>query len=311
MKTCPQCGAEQAESAKFCTHCGYNFATAPVTGSAPEPQQTPQPEPSPAPQPTPEPQPEPTPAPQPEPAPQPTGQAQQAAPAQQPAAPQSDSLANAKQAGLNYWSWLIAGIKHPTATNNPGGRWYGLTSLLLITLFTTIAIIKPMFAAANTVAAPTTSLFGTAIGGAVSSTANSAIWGTGFRLFFLLLAVNAVYYVGAFVARRAVTGTASDFWALLTAYQQRMAIVVFLSFAAAVLGFVAGVATIMLIVILIALDFTFTTVAFYQISFGPQQPTGMDPIYVMVLVNVCLIAVNMIVFSVFGSSLYSMLQNLF
>ncbi|WP_262314787.1 zinc ribbon domain-containing protein [Lacticaseibacillus parakribbianus] len=291
MKTCPQCGAQQEESAKFCTNCGFNFAQAAQQPAEPTPVQA-QPE-----------QAQPEQAQPQQPTPQPT-------PAPQPAQPQSDSLANAKQAGLNYWSWLIASVKRPTASDLTGGRYYGLVSLLLIAFFTTVSIVKPMFSAANTVSSAA-NIFGENVSSAVSSTANSAVWGAGFRLFILLACVDFVLFLGAFLGRRAITGQPSDFWGLLTRYQQRVGISVFLSFAAAVLGLFAGAATITVIALIISLNFVFQTVAFYQVALGTPQKGGMDPVYTLVLINVGMTIVNLLIITVFGSSLVDMVQHLF
>ncbi|MCR5177610.1 MAG: zinc ribbon domain-containing protein [Lachnospiraceae bacterium] len=38
MKTCPNCGAQVADEASFCTACGFNFNTAGAAPAAPEPQ---------------------------------------------------------------------------------------------------------------------------------------------------------------------------------------------------------------------------------------------------------------------------------
>ena len=42
MKTCPKCGAQSSDGAKFCTTCGYNYGEAPMGGAQPQPQPQPQ-----------------------------------------------------------------------------------------------------------------------------------------------------------------------------------------------------------------------------------------------------------------------------
>ncbi|WP_125704289.1 DUF6574 domain-containing protein [Lacticaseibacillus daqingensis] len=291
MKTCPQCGSEQALAAKFCTNCGFNFAEAAAEAKPVEAKTQPVAKPD-------------------------AASTTAAAPTTPSSTTRSnESLDKVKQAGLNYWAWLLAGIKKPSRSDGTGHPYFGLASLALVTLFTTIAFLKPLVSGANmanNASSSLESLFGGSASGfseSVSQTTGSLVFGTGFRLFILLAAIQFVSFLGAYLVHRTLSKTKTPFLASLNNYEQRLSITVLISAAAALLSLIGGVSIIFLLVLMIALNLLFQSVAFYQYGLSSPAKNGLDSLYLLVLITLGMTLINLILFGIFGSSLFSMLSS--
>lgn len=286
MKTCPQCGAEQALDAKFCTKCGYQFAmTAP--GSAPDPASQPAPsQPSTG-------QPGPTPA---------------SAPTQP-----NENLEKAKALGKSYWAWLVAGFKHPGRPVQASSQWFGLLSIGLIGLFNMIAVIRPLANTVNSVGSSLSSSVGGLFSSQVqeaSSTASSAIFGTGFRMLILFIVIGIALATSAWLGKRVISGAASGYLEGLTEFAYRISPALLLSAIAAVIGLLSGLMGLPLILLLIGAEYALQNIAFFQMALTQPTYRGMDPQYSLFLITMLTGIVNIILFMLFGSSLFDMLGNL-
>lgn len=282
MKTCPQCGAEQALDAKFCTKCGYKFPVAEAAvGSQNQTSES---------------------------APQPAA-SQQPAPAQT-----NESLQKAKALGQGYWSWFVAGLKHPGQPTENANKWYGLISLGLIGLFNMIAVIRPL---ANTVNSVTSnyggsidSAFGTNVEQQANQVAGSTLFGTGVRMFILFVVIGIVLGTAAWLADLVISRQSTNYLVGLTNFGFRVSPSLLVSAIAALIGLFSGITGLILIFLLFVLNYALQNIAFFQMALEHPAKTGMDPQYSIFLINLGTSIINIIVFIVFGSSLFSMLSHL-
>lgn len=165
MKTCPNCGAQLALEAKFCTNCGTKLVDSVMEEKVVNSEVN---------------------------ADKVTEPAKETKVNDEPKVEASIDKEQLKQASLNYWSWLVSAFKHPFSVK-PGSKWNGLVTLALEGLVFGLSVL---FIFRN-IYASTTSLFSQAFG--VGSTGENPI-GLGTLLTFFLvtfltsLAVSGIVY---------------------------------------------------------------------------------------------------------------------
>lgn len=306
MKKCPNCGAMQNESAKFCTSCGAKFvavqpaATVHQQASATVPpvhaqsqQQS---------------------------APVPPVHAQ----AQQQAAPNSAGtnaksavdLDKAKDASMGYWRWLVSAFRHPSSDTIKGHKYYGLISMALIALFATLSVVQSAANGASSVTgsfgSAEQSFFGSSdAADSLGQTASQAILGTAVRMFILVFVLYLIIGTASFILRQLLSGEKRGYLESLTAYSQRIAIVVFGSAIAAILGLIASAATMSIIALLWIVGIAFSNIAFYQIVMTAPHKSRGDVMYVVFGMNVAVMILVVIALVIFGGSVGSMFGSMF
>lgn len=324
MKECPQCGQTQDDAVKFCINCGYKFeaniaAATPAANAAAAATPTPAAQPAPqqqaqtqaqatGPQQTP-------PTPPTPPFTQPTG-------AQTPPPAPNETIEKAKHASRNYWGWLVRCLAHPSDDAIGGDKFFGLASLLLISLFNTLALVKPLANATGAASGAVSqaesgfnSLFGTnstAASSYASQTAGSVVFGTGLRLILLFVVLHLVIFSCAYLAQRVVAPQKFGYLEAMTEFGRYLALPVFFSAVSAVIGFLGGVYTVGLTGLLMAVSFGIENIAFYQIalSHGKKQG-GLDSVYGILFVSLLMGFCVLLVLTIFGGSIVSMLGDIF
>jgi hypothetical protein len=302
MKKCPNCGAMQNESAKFCTSCGAKFAAAEsaapvqqVTSATVSPAQTQTQQQS---------------------APVPPIHAQ----AQQQAAPSSAKSAvdldKAKDASMGYWRWLVSSFRHPSSDKIKGHKYYGLISMALIALFATLSVAQSAANGASSVTgsfgSAEQSFFGNSdAADSLGQTASQAILGTAVRMFILVFVLYLIIGTASFILRQLLSGEKRGYLESLTAYSQRLAIVVFGSAIAAILGLIASAATMSIIALLWIVGIAFSNIAFYQIVMTAPHKSRGDVMYVVFGMNVAVMILVAIALVIFGGSVGSMFGSMF
>lgn len=277
MKTCPQCGNEQKDDAKFCTNCGHAFAenTKPENSAADQ-QATSTNEHQPT-------------------------QETKATPKSTPTT--NPDLERVKTNGLNYWHWLVKTTGHPSRTTEAAGHYFGLISLLLLSLFTSIALARLIVSANSKIAS-----FGDSLLGGNTTYMQSTSEGMGqntFRLLLLFVIVNFVIFLGAFIAHNRISHEHLPMMAVLNQYGQRLSLPVFTSFFVAILALagVSGLTT--LFMLIICFNATLQLIGFYQIALQGPHKSDFDPAYVILITTICMGLVIALVSMIFGLSTLS------
>lgn len=279
MKTCPQCGTEQKEDAKFCTNCGHAFENTKSASSAEDQKNA-----STNTQSTPETKSTPT------------------------AKSTSTSTTNSdfervKANGLNYWHWLVKTAGHPSRATEASGHYFGLISLLLLSLFTSITLARLIVSANSTIAS-----FGDSLLGGNTTYLQSTSEGMGqntFRLLITFVIINFVIFLGAFIAHKRISHEHRPMMTVLNQYGQRLSLPVFTSFFAAILALagLSGLTTLFMLIIGFNLSLQF--IGFYQIALQEPHKSDFDPAYVLLITTICMGLVIVIVSMIFGLSTLS------
>ena len=205
MKKCPKCGAQMSSDTNFCTECGADLRNVPVSNESAQTTETFEPNGTvenqnqqQANQNT-----------------QQTAQAQSTQQAQQPAQAQpvrrSIDTEQAKQTAASYWKWLLGSWAHPTNTEAPTSKWFGVVSIAIeiflfcASFFTMVQkAVAYLNQQANNVSNGLAALLGQQQNNSNLIHFNS--FGTSFEIFIVLLLLDAavlgaVYGINCWVFR--------------------------------------------------------------------------------------------------------------
>ena len=208
MKKCPKCGAQMSSDTNFCTECGADLRNVSVSNESAQSTETFEPNGTvenqnqqQANQNT-----------------QQTAQAQatqQTQQAQQPAQAQpvrrSIDTEQAKQTAASYWKWLLGSWAHPTNTEAPTSKWFGVVSIAIeiflfcASFFTMVQkAVAYLNQQANNVSNGLAALLGQQQNNSNLIHFNS--FGTSFEIFIVLLLLDAsvlgaVYGINCWVFR--------------------------------------------------------------------------------------------------------------
>lgn len=116
MKKCPKCGALMSSDTNFCTECGADLRSVSVSNESAQTTETFEPNGTVENQ-------------NQQQVNQNTQQAQQSAQAQP--VRRSIDTEQAKQTAASYWKWLLGSWAHPTNTEAPTSKWFGVVSIAI------------------------------------------------------------------------------------------------------------------------------------------------------------------------------------
>lgn len=189
MKKCPKCGAQMSSDTNFCTECGADLRNVPVSNESAQTTETFEPNGTVENQ-------------NQQQANQNTQQTAQAQPVRR-----SIDTEQAKQTAVSYWKWLLGSWAHPTNTEAPTSKWFGVVSIAIeiflfcASFFTMVPYLNQQ---ANNVSNGLAALLGQQQNNSNLIHFNS--FGTSFEIFIVLLLLDAavlgaVYGINCWVFR--------------------------------------------------------------------------------------------------------------
>ncbi len=152
----------------------------------------------------------------------------------------------------------------------------------------------------------------TAASSYASQTAGSVVFGTGLRLILLFIVIHIVIFSCAYLAQRVVASQKFGYLDAMTEFGRYLALPVFFSAVSAVIGFLGGIYTVGLTMLLMMLSFGMENIAFYQIALSHgKKKGGLDSQYSILFVSILMGICVLLVLTIFGGSIMSMLGNIF
>ena len=346
MQICPNCGATNSATAKFCTTCGTKLLGEKVQPEQPkaepvisqvEPEQpkvepvTSQVEPE---QPNVQPvasqvepeQPNVQPV-----TPTQTAQVQQNTRPQQPqvdpaiqaeqerqrqaqAQVRADQVSKFKESSQGYWDYLVDSWKKPSQVIvSQYNRWFGLISMGIWALLGTISVGHTAQSGIDTVEDTTNSalsLFDSDTAESATSTIQSNAMTVYFKFLLLLIVGMLVFGLVGFLFRKWAQNDKLTFLEYTTDLMHRCNLNLILVLCALLLSLLGG-AVQLLSVLLISLGGSIFVIGFMQSIVLPKPRAGFDSVYLTVVAMIALEAALIILMSIFGQSLISQFSSLF
>ena len=346
MQICPNCGATNSATAKFCTTCGTKLLGEKVQPEQPkaepvisqvEPEQpkvepvTSQVEPE---QPNVQPvasqvepeQPNVQPV-----TPTQTAQVQQNTRPQQPqvdpaiqaeqerqrqaqAQVRADQVSKFKESSQGYWDYLVDSWKKPSQVIvSQYNRWFGLISMGIWALLGTISVGHTAQSGIDTVEDTTNSalsLFDSETAESATSTIQSNAMTVYFKFLLLLIVGMLVFGLVGFLFRKWAQNDNLTFLEYTTDLMHRCNLNLILVLCALLLSLLGG-AVQLLSVLLISLGSSIFVIGFMQSIVLPKPRAGFDSVYLTVVAMIALEAALIILMSIFGQSLISQFSSLF
>lgn len=199
MKKCPKCGAQMPNDTNFCTECGADLRNVTANEETKQPTETFEPNG------TVEKETE-------QQTSQNTQQATQQAAANQQPVKRSIDTEQAKETAANYWKWLLGSWIHPTDTEMPTSKWFGVVSIVIeIFLFCAsfFTLVQKAISYVNRVAGNAINALSSLVGNQsqnVGDLLHFNAFGTSFEIFVVLILLNAavlgaVYGINCWVFR--------------------------------------------------------------------------------------------------------------
>ncbi|MFC6169355.1 zinc ribbon domain-containing protein [Loigolactobacillus jiayinensis] len=292
MQTCPNCGATNPATAKFCTTCGQPLPGQATANSQANPAQSAaQPQVDPA------------------------VQAEVDRQRQVQAQIRAEQMAQIKQSSRSYWNYLVDSWKMPSlVTSAQFNRWFGLISMAAWALMGSIAVGNAAQAGVNRAASTTSSIFGLFGASSTADSINGTVQNNAmivyFKFFLLLMVGMLAFGLIGFLFRKWAQKETISYLEYATDLMHRCNLNLILVLCALVFSLMGGFIQI-LSVFVITLGGSIFMIGFMQSIIIPKPRVGFDSVYLTVAAVVALEIILLILLATFGQSLASQFSSLF
>lgn len=277
IKICPNCGSTVDASAKFCTSCGNNLSEITATEANLKGKEKVESEPIEAVEST-------------------VNDQQKTAIQSSDNAQENPKVDATKEYARGYWSYLLDSVKHPFAIKKKFHSYFGLTSLLIMALFSALAVFMTVRNAVTGLTGIVDNFTG------ANTSQNNLGFGSFLGILLMLVAFNIITATVSYVVTYGFLGDKrNNYLSSLNDFAHFCNFSVFTSGAACLFSFIhgtTGVVTFLLIVTML-----FLNTAFIAAVFHAQATTNFDRIYAYLLGTIILTVTYLILFAIFGSVL--------
>lgn len=219
--------------------------------------------------------------------------------------------APAATGGLNYFQWLMNGLKHPSHIYVKANKYFGLITLLLVAIVNsvTVAIIGNQYSSAALSAANKNN-YGQYDTTSAQNSVSQTITGITLRLIILLVVINLVIFTTAFCVRKYSAHSRVNYLTMMTAYSQQLASVLAVGLLGLLLSFMGGDKMNIAAGVLILIGYTMQMVAMFHTSLAETPVASLDNYFVLVIADLLMLLVIGFLIRFFGDSVKSLVINL-